>query len=128
MNFSFLRNFQGAVNSLVKKVVEPKTFQVGYREIHQLCSQPMLTSKCSPNILKPTGFLIPALLQFTQVCGMKQKGVLQLRCKGCYKVQRRGRMYVMCRLHPRHKQQQMQKSFLKRAILTFAYQKKIRDW
>ena len=80
------------------------------------------------SIFNSMSFLKPILLQFNQTCGMKQKGNLKLRCKGCYFVTRQERLYVMCRDKPRHKQMQMMKSFKNRRILTFAHQKKRRDW
>ncbi|XP_007653713.2 39S ribosomal protein L36, mitochondrial [Ornithorhynchus anatinus] len=40
--------------------------------------------------------------------GFKTKGVLRKRCKDCYFVKRRGRWFILCKSHPRHKQRQMQ--------------------
>jgi len=37
-------------------------------------------------------------------CGMKMKGRIRRRCKHCYTVARHGRWYIMCPVHPRHKQ------------------------
>lgn len=125
------RNVQGAISCLVNRIIAPKTLQIAdSRGIHQICSQysSSLTATSSQSILKPMSFLSPILPQFMQVCGMKQRGHLQLRCKGCYYVSRQGRLYVMCKLKPRHKQMQMIKSFKKTRILTFACQKKICDW
>ncbi|XP_012629616.1 large ribosomal subunit protein bL36m [Microcebus murinus] len=48
----------------------------------------------------PAPCLQPAL-------GFKTKGVLRKRCKDCYLVKRRGRWFVYCKTHPRHKQRQM---------------------
>ncbi|XP_069348611.1 large ribosomal subunit protein bL36m [Eulemur rufifrons] len=48
----------------------------------------------------PVPFLQPAL-------GFKTKGVLRKRCKDCYLVKRRGRWFIYCKTHPRHKQRQM---------------------
>ncbi|XP_038626409.1 39S ribosomal protein L36, mitochondrial [Tachyglossus aculeatus] len=39
--------------------------------------------------------------------GFKTKGVLKKRCKDCYFVKRRGRWFVLCKTHPRHKQRQL---------------------
>ncbi|NXF80850.1 RM36 protein, partial [Sclerurus mexicanus] len=36
--------------------------------------------------------------------GLKTKTVLKRRCKDCYIVRRRGRLYVCCKTNPRHKQ------------------------
>ncbi|XP_059205666.1 large ribosomal subunit protein bL36m [Centropristis striata] len=38
--------------------------------------------------------------------GMKTKTALKRRCKDCYFTRRRGRLFVLCRAHPRHKQRQ----------------------
>ncbi|KAL2080079.1 hypothetical protein ACEWY4_023872 [Coilia grayii] len=40
------------------------------------------------------------------VAGMKTKTALKKRCKDCFFVRRRGRLYVYCKAHPRHKQRQ----------------------
>uniref|UniRef100_A0A8C4VHX5 Ribosomal protein n=1 Tax=Gopherus evgoodei TaxID=1825980 RepID=A0A8C4VHX5_9SAUR len=40
------------------------------------------------------------------VMGMKTKGVIKRRCKDCFIVRRRGRLFVYCKTHPRHKQRQ----------------------
>ncbi|NXV00909.1 RM36 protein, partial [Cettia cetti] len=36
--------------------------------------------------------------------GLKTKTTLKRRCKDCYIVRRRGRLYVCCKSNPRHKQ------------------------
>uniref|UniRef100_A0A3B1ID77 Ribosomal protein n=1 Tax=Astyanax mexicanus TaxID=7994 RepID=A0A3B1ID77_ASTMX len=38
--------------------------------------------------------------------GMKTKTALKKRCKDCFFVRRRGRLFVYCKTHPRHKQRQ----------------------
>ncbi|XP_006012634.1 large ribosomal subunit protein bL36m [Latimeria chalumnae] len=38
--------------------------------------------------------------------GLKTKSALKRRCKDCFFVRRRGRLYVYCKTHPRHKQRQ----------------------
>ncbi|MFM9965639.1 MAG: 50S ribosomal protein L36 [Planctomycetaceae bacterium] len=37
---------------------------------------------------------------------MKVRSSIRRICEGCKIVRRRGRMYVVCRLDPRHKQRQ----------------------
>ncbi|KAL7830216.1 hypothetical protein SRHO_G00313430 [Serrasalmus rhombeus] len=37
---------------------------------------------------------------------MKTKTALKKRCKDCFFVRRRGRLFVYCKTHPRHKQRQ----------------------
>ncbi|XP_043545589.1 39S ribosomal protein L36, mitochondrial isoform X1 [Chiloscyllium plagiosum] len=52
-------------------------------------------------------FLQPCQLQTVQgLAGMKTKTSLKKRCKDCFFVRRRGRLYVYCKSHPRHKQRQ----------------------
>ncbi|XP_059712289.1 large ribosomal subunit protein bL36m [Haemorhous mexicanus] len=38
------------------------------------------------------------------LAGLKTKTALRRRCKDCYFVRRRGRLYVCCKSNPRHKQ------------------------
>lgn len=38
--------------------------------------------------------------------GMKTKSALKRRCKDCFIVRRRGRLFVFCKTNPRHKQRQ----------------------
>ncbi|NWV03608.1 RM36 protein, partial [Ptilonorhynchus violaceus] len=47
----------------------------------------------------PPGPPLPLLL-----AGLKTKTSLRRRCKDCYIVRRRGRLYVLCKSNPRHKQ------------------------
>ncbi|NXK18798.1 RM36 protein, partial [Arenaria interpres] len=39
--------------------------------------------------------------------GLKTKTVLRRRCKDCYIVRRRGRLYICCKTNPRHKQRKL---------------------
>ncbi|XP_012516939.1 PREDICTED: 39S ribosomal protein L36, mitochondrial [Propithecus coquereli] len=60
----------------------------------------------------PRGALRPPLWAGPASClqpalGFKTKGVLRKRCKDCYLVKRRGRWFIYCKTHPRHKQRQM---------------------
>ncbi|XP_047497977.1 39S ribosomal protein L36, mitochondrial-like [Penaeus chinensis] len=77
-------------------------------------------------IRKP--MLQPAPTLVVQSCGMKQKGKLSLRCDDCYYVMRKGRLYVMCKTKPRHKQMAMQKKEKNTWILTHATQSPNRPW
>ncbi|XP_026112201.1 large ribosomal subunit protein bL36m [Carassius auratus] len=60
----------------------------------------------------PGAFLSPLLGQCQQLlcvqpsAGMKTKTALKRRCKDCFFVRRRGRLFVFCKSHPRHKQRQ----------------------
>lgn len=57
-------------------------------------------------------FLSPLLGQCQQLmcvqpsAGMKTKTALKRRCKDCFFVRRRGRLFVFCKSQPRHKQRQ----------------------
>ncbi|XP_042601526.1 39S ribosomal protein L36, mitochondrial [Cyprinus carpio] len=59
-----------------------------------------------------TAFLSPLLGRCQQLlciqpsAGMKTKTALKRRCKDCFFVRRRGRLFVFCKSHPRHKQRQ----------------------
>lgn len=46
------------------------------------------------------------LVWLQPVSGMKTKTALKRRCKDCFIVRRRGRLFVFCKTHPRHKQRQ----------------------
>ncbi|XP_029868422.1 39S ribosomal protein L36, mitochondrial [Aquila chrysaetos chrysaetos] len=39
--------------------------------------------------------------------GLKTKTSLKRRCKDCFIVRRRGRLYVLCKTNPRHKQRKL---------------------
>ncbi|NXP48924.1 RM36 protein, partial [Heliornis fulica] len=41
------------------------------------------------------------------LAGLKTKTSLKRRCKDCYIVRRRGRLYVYCKTNPRHKQRKL---------------------
>uniref|UniRef100_A0A0F7Z4L7 Ribosomal protein n=1 Tax=Crotalus adamanteus TaxID=8729 RepID=A0A0F7Z4L7_CROAD len=41
------------------------------------------------------------------VAGMKCKMVIKKRCKDCYFVRRKGRLYIYCKTFPRHKQRKL---------------------
>ncbi|XP_076188352.1 large ribosomal subunit protein bL36m [Aptenodytes patagonicus] len=49
----------------------------------------------------PPGLLPPLL------AGLKTKTSLKRRCKDCFIVRRRGRLYVVCKTNPRHKQRKL---------------------
>ncbi|NXH73351.1 RM36 protein, partial [Hydrobates tethys] len=41
------------------------------------------------------------------LAGLKTKTSLKRRCKDCFIVRRRGRLYVCCKSNPRHKQRKL---------------------
>ncbi|NXY85886.1 RM36 protein, partial [Alcedo cyanopectus] len=47
------------------------------------------------------GLLLPPL------AGLKTKTTLKRRCKDCFIVRRRGKLYVICKTNPRHKQRKL---------------------
>ncbi|XP_053916191.1 39S ribosomal protein L36, mitochondrial [Cuculus canorus] len=49
----------------------------------------------------------PGLLSLPLVAGLKTKVSLKRRCKDCFIVRRRGRLYVYCKTNPRHKQRKL---------------------
>jgi len=68
---------------------------------------------------------VPILLSS---CGFKVKQKLKRRCKDCYFVVRRGRVFVICETHPRHKQMSMKAPDEVHWILTHATQSPVRPW
>lgn len=61
-------------------------------------------------------------------CGLKVVGKLERRCKDCYKCCFKGRWYMRCKTHPRHKQAQMVKKEKNTWILTSVCQHPKRPW
>ncbi|XP_074432513.1 large ribosomal subunit protein bL36m [Larus michahellis] len=57
----------------------------------------------------PSGLLALPLLSGPPLfpAGLKTKTSLRRRCKDCYIVRRRGRLYVCCKTNPRHKQRKL---------------------
>lgn len=86
------------------------------------------------NVQPAAATLVPSILQIQnspqlmQSCGFKVKGRLRRRCKDCYFVVREGRMYNICKTHPRHKQMAMKKKDKNTWILTHAMQSKVRPY
>ncbi|XP_034016666.1 39S ribosomal protein L36, mitochondrial [Thalassophryne amazonica] len=58
------------------------------------------SADCGPSLLGQCHHLF----SIQPSVGMKTKSVLKKRCKDCYVVRRKGRLYVYCKTHPRHKQ------------------------
>ncbi|NXI47292.1 RM36 protein, partial [Galbula dea] len=66
---------------------------------------PLRVGAASPRALlavPPLSGLLPPLL-----AGLKTKTSLKRRCKDCFIVRRRGRLYVLCKTNPRHKQRKL---------------------
>nr|XP_015797263.1 39S ribosomal protein L36, mitochondrial [Nothobranchius furzeri] len=62
----------------------------------------VLSAQCGPSLLGQSQNL-PCI---QPSMGMKTKSALKKRCKDCFFVRRRGRLFVFCKTHPRHKQRQ----------------------
>uniref|UniRef100_A0A3B5QRV3 Ribosomal protein n=1 Tax=Xiphophorus maculatus TaxID=8083 RepID=A0A3B5QRV3_XIPMA len=74
-----------------------------------------LTTPAPPNLITPLPSSVlpvqgaPSLLRLPGAqpsAGMKTKSALKKRCKDCFFVRRRGRLFVFCKTNPRHKQRQ----------------------
>ncbi|KAM3858632.1 large ribosomal subunit protein bL36m [Diretmus argenteus] len=91
-----------------------------YRCLSTLAAAPsrLLSSSAGVNFTQPlsSGFSAPCGTSLLGQCqrlpciqpsaGMKTKSALKKRCKDCFIVRRRGRLFVFCKTHPRHKQRQ----------------------
>uniref|UniRef100_A0A8C2TSW0 Ribosomal protein n=1 Tax=Coturnix japonica TaxID=93934 RepID=A0A8C2TSW0_COTJA len=66
---------------------------------------PLCGGEAAPNRALLARPPLPGLLQ--QCAGLKTKTAIKRRCKDCYIVRRRGRLYVCCKTHPRHKQRKL---------------------
>lgn len=74
-------------------------FSVNRSSIQTSCSP---TFECGPSLLGQCQH-IPCI---QPSAGMKTKSALKRRCKDCFFVLRRGRLFVYCKTNPRHKQRQ----------------------
>lgn len=77
-----------------------------------ITSLPTILASSRPSIL--TSPLLSQSLKFspvlyTQVRGYKVFLAVKKRCSGCYFVRRKGRLFVECKLKPKHKQMQLMK-------------------
>ncbi|KAF0303717.1 39S ribosomal protein L36, mitochondrial [Amphibalanus amphitrite] len=66
--------------------------------------------------------------QVVPSCGMKMRYALRRRCKHCYKVARGQRWYIMCPVHPRHKQMSLVPHPKTQWILSDVMQTPRRPW
>ncbi|KAE8597409.1 hypothetical protein XENTR_v10016460 [Xenopus tropicalis] len=75
------------------------------RTIMDAFTQPMIHRSISG--FKSSPFLADRHLPLVQqTSGMKTKSALKKRCKDCYFVIRRGRLFVYCKTNGKHKQRQ----------------------
>lgn len=82
-----------------------------YRCLWTLSTAPSLNlvSSARANTLQPPSSLLVQCQLLPCIhpsAGMKTKSSLKRRCKDCFFVRRRGRLFVFCKTHPRHKQRQ----------------------
>lgn len=66
---------------------------------------PLCSGEAAPTRALLAGPPPPGLLQLC--AGLKTKTSIKRRCKDCYIVRRRGRLYVCCKTNPRHKQRKL---------------------
>ncbi|XP_043469304.1 uncharacterized protein LOC122502992 [Leptopilina heterotoma] len=119
---------QLAANSLFPRVLMRNTEK---HNIHSLCGN--ITSRIGGNLQDYnsacSGLLLqPKLPIFNQLCGMKYKVNLRLRCRGCYFVHNKGVRYVRCKVKPRHKQSAFAPKERNTWIWTCVTQSKKREW
>lgn len=97
------------------------------RGFHGLTVAPAPSGLAAP-LGVDTKLLTPTTSFVTQIAGFKQRGRLKRRCKDCYFVVRKERLYVICPTHPRHKQMSIIKKESNTWILTHATQSKVRPY
>lgn len=119
-----------ALNSTIFSILSVRTVQdVMARNIHYIYDKRKLNHMQNNLSTHNTlNFLQPILPMYNSICGMKAKVALERRCKDCYFVVRKERLFVQCKTHPRHKQMQIKKKEYKTWILTAASQSKVRGW
>lgn len=100
-------------------VTTTTTAAVSRRPLHLLCScarvsevavapQMSKVSLLTPSLPSQTSLLTPAACSLVLPRrSYKVWDSVKLRCSGCYFVRRQGRLFVECKLKPRHKQMQI---------------------
>lgn len=125
-----LRSVYQAVNTVIPRILALQPVQnVLAHKMHYICDRQRLN--LTPNNLpnhNASVILKSVTPMYNSVCDFKTRGCLQLRCKDCFYLSRFGRLYVLCKKHPRHKQVQMIKKEYKTWIVTSASQSKTRGW
>uniref|UniRef100_A0A3B3ZJ63 Ribosomal protein n=1 Tax=Periophthalmus magnuspinnatus TaxID=409849 RepID=A0A3B3ZJ63_9GOBI len=111
--------FKQMASSLTRQVLHISRFSVmlssspasSYACLRTLSAAPgsPLWSSARINSARPSPSLLGqcrAALCLQPCANMKTKSALKRRCKDCFFVRRRGRLFVFCKTHPRHKQRQ----------------------
>lgn len=95
----------------------------------------MTTKQCTSNLTNTFSnkialgnLLQPFVPMYNITCGLKMKTVLHRRCLKCRVIWKEDRKYIICKAHPRHNQVERKKKPYNTWMLTFASQKRERDW
>ncbi|XP_038581271.1 39S ribosomal protein L36, mitochondrial isoform X1 [Micropterus salmoides] len=103
LNMTFSSPAASAYRCLCTLTTAPRTLFLSSTRVSSI--QPPSsgsTAQCGPPLLGQCQYL-PCI---QPSAGMKTKSALKRRCKDCFFVRRRGRLFVFCKTNPRHKQRQ----------------------
>ena len=84
-------------------------FVVGGRDTSSICLQTAETVRQARRTCAAWLVLLPrpdARLIFIQACKMKVRSAVRKMCDHCQLVRRRGKLFVICKKNPKHKQRQ----------------------
>ncbi|KAL6100171.1 mrpl36 [Pungitius sinensis] len=93
-----------AYGCLCSLIAAPRTLLLSSTRVHQPVQAP--TGGSSARRGTPLLGQCQHLTCVQPSAGMKTKSALKRRCKDCFIVRRRGRLFVFCKTNPRHKQRQ----------------------
>lgn len=103
LNLTFSSPAASAFRCLCTLTTAPRPLPLSAARTRGLqASSPEPSAQCAPSLLGQCQHL-PCIHPFA---GMKTKSALKRRCKDCFFVRRRGRLFVFCKTNPRHKQRQ----------------------
>ncbi|XP_074470447.1 large ribosomal subunit protein bL36m [Sebastes fasciatus] len=104
LNLSLSSPAASAYRCLCTLTTAPRTLLLSSPRVSsiQLPSSSGSSAQCGPPLLGQCQHL-PCI---QPSAGMKTKSALKRRCKDCFMVRRRGRLFVFCKTNPRHKQRQ----------------------
>lgn len=114
----------------VSRILQPAFFNVfesTSRNFSVFSNSSLIQNVTTVNQLQST-ILQSASIAINIQRGMKQVGKVKRRCKDCYMVWRKERLYNMCKTHPRHKQMSIKPKPRSTWILTHATQSVYRPW
>lgn len=101
-NLTFSSPAASAYRCLCTLTTAPHTLFLSSNKISSLQPSSGSSAQCGPSSLGQCQHL--SCIQPS--AGMKTKSALKRRCKDCFFVRRRGRLFVFCKTNPRHKQRQ----------------------